>query len=107
MCLGGGGGYTPPPMKQAPAPQPGPASPNDMVNNQQIANANDRSSMEGNRNAMDPSGSSPKPASEAPKKDQLKLESGQRHDSMIALNPAYREAYQRGDLSGPAGGINN
>ena len=54
MCLGGGGGYTPPPMKQAPAPQPGPASPNDMVNNQQIQNANDRSSMEGNRNAMDP-----------------------------------------------------
>ncbi len=54
MCLGGGGGYTPPPMKQAPAPQPGPASPNDMVNNQQIQNANDRSDMEGNRNAMDP-----------------------------------------------------
>ena len=54
MCLGGGGGYTPPPMKQAPAPQPGPASPNDMVNNQQIENANDRSDMEGNRNAMDP-----------------------------------------------------
>ena len=54
MCLGGGGGYTTPPMKQAPAPQPGPASPNDMVNNQQIQNANDRASMEGNRNAMDP-----------------------------------------------------
>ena len=54
MCLGGGGGYTPPPMKQAPAPQPGPASPPDMVNNQQIDNANDRSDMEGNRNAMDP-----------------------------------------------------
>lgn len=105
MCLGGGGGYTPPPMKQAPAPQPGPASPNDMVNNQQITNANDRSSMEGNRNAMDPKkpSSAPVPA----KKDQLKLETGKRHDSMIALNPAYREAYQRGDLSGPAGGINN
>ena len=92
-------------MKQAPAPQPGPAAPNDMVNNQQIANANDRSSMEGNRNAMDPSGN--KPASAAPKKDQLKLLSGKQHDSAISLNPAYREAYQRGDLSGPAGGINN
>ena len=54
MCLGGGGGYTPPPMKQAPAPQPGPASPPDMVNNQQIQNANDRSDMEGNRNKYDP-----------------------------------------------------
>ena len=104
MCLGGGGGYTPPPMKQAPAPQPGPASPNDMVNNQQITNANDRSSMEGNRNAMDPSGN--KPSTEAPKKEQLKLLSGKRHTSSMALNPAYREAYQRGDLSGPEGGIN-
>ena len=104
MCLGGGGGYTPPPMKQAPAPQPGPASPNDMVNNQQIANANDRSSMEGNRNAMDPSGN--KPSAEAPKKDQLKLLSGKQHTSSMSLNPAYREAYQRGELSGPEGGIN-
>ena len=108
MCLGGGGGYTPPPMKQAPAPQPGPASPNDMVNNQQITNANDRSSMEGNRNAMDPN---PQPNDKSQsvyrQKEQLKLETGKRHDSMIKLNPAYREAYQRGDLSGPAGGINN
>ena len=47
------------------------------------------------------------PSAEAPKKDQLKLETGKRHDSMIKLNPAYREAYQRGDLSGPVGGINN
>lgn len=54
MCLGGGGGYTPPPMKQAPAPQPGPASPNDMVNNQVIENANPRDEMEANQNAMDP-----------------------------------------------------
>ena len=54
MCLGGGGGYTPPPMKQAPAPEPGPASPPDMVNNQVIDNANPRDNMEANRNAMDP-----------------------------------------------------
>ena len=54
MCLGGGGGYTPPPMKQAPAPEPGPASPPDMVNDQVIDNANPRDKMEANRNAMDP-----------------------------------------------------
>lgn len=74
MCLGGGGGYTPPPMKQAPAPQPGPASPNDMVNNQPIANANDRSDMEGNRNEYDPK---PKAGQNLPslkKKSELKVD---------------------------------
>ena len=74
MCLGGGGGYTPPPMKQAPAPQPGPASPNDMVNNQPIDNANDRSEMEGNRNEYDPR---PKAGQNLPtlkKKSELKVD---------------------------------
>ena len=63
MCLGGGGGYTPPPMKPAPAPQPGPASPPDMVNNQVIDNANPRDKMEANQNAM------------GPKKTKLKVQS--------------------------------
>ena len=38
----------------APAPEPGPASPPDMVNNQVIDNANPRDEMEANQNAMDP-----------------------------------------------------
>ena len=74
MCLGGGGGYTPPPKVMAPAPQPGPASPNDMVNNQQIQNANDRSEMEGNRNEYDPR---PKAGQNLPtmkKKSELKVD---------------------------------
>ena len=54
MCLGGGGGYQPPKQVMAPAPEPGPASPPDMVNNQVIDNANPRDNMEANRNAMDP-----------------------------------------------------
>ena len=54
MCLGGGGGYQPPKRVQAPAPEPGPASPPDMVNNQVIDNANPRDEMEGNQNSMDP-----------------------------------------------------
>jgi len=54
MCLGGGGGYQPPKRVQAPAPEPGPASPPDMVNNQVIDNANPRDEMEANQNAMDP-----------------------------------------------------
>jgi len=54
MCLGGGGGYQPPKQVMAPAPEPGPASPPDMVNNQVIDNANPRDKMEANRNAMDP-----------------------------------------------------
>ena len=54
MCLGGGGGYQPPKRVQAPAPEAGPASPPDMVNNQVIDNANPRDKMEANRNAMDP-----------------------------------------------------
>lgn len=90
MCLGGGGGYTPPPMKQAAAPEPGPASPNDMVNNQQIPNANDRSSMEGNRNAMDP------------KKDELKV--AQPSNSGQKARQMRRDGLQLGrDVSG---GIN-
>ena len=73
MCLGGGGGYTPPPKVMAPAPQPGPASPPDMVNNQQIQNANDRSEMEGNQNEYDPK---PKAGQKLPslqKKSELKV----------------------------------
>ena len=54
MCLGGGGGYQPPKQIMAPAPEPGPASPPDMVNNQVIDNANPRNEMEANQNAMDP-----------------------------------------------------
>ena len=54
MCLGGGGGYQPPKQVMAPAPEPGPASPPDMVNNQVIDNANPRDNMEANRNALDP-----------------------------------------------------
>ena len=54
MCLGGGGGYQPPKQVMAPAPEPGPASPPDMVNNQGIDNANPRDKMEANQNAMDP-----------------------------------------------------
>ena len=55
MCLGGGGGYHPPPIKKAPDPEPGPESPPDMVNNQVIPNANDRAGQEAARNEMDPS----------------------------------------------------
>ena len=54
MCLGGGGGYQPPKQVMAPAPEPGPASPPDMVNNQVIDNANPRDEIEANQNAMDP-----------------------------------------------------
>ena len=54
MCLGGGGGYNPPPIKKAPEAQPGPESPPDMVNNQVIPNANDRAGQEAARNEMDP-----------------------------------------------------
>ena len=108
MCLGGGGGYTPPPMKQAPAPQPGPTPPQDMVNNQAIPNANDRSAMEGNQNAMDPTTkpSSNTSTTSTANKKKLKLLTGQQHDSRMALSPAYREAFQKGELSGQGGGIN-
>lgn len=64
MCLGGGGGYTPPPVKKAPEAVEGGYAPPDMVNNQVIDNANPRDEMEANRNSMDP-----------PKKNKLKLQS--------------------------------
>ena len=54
MCLGGGGGYMPPPVKNAADPEPGPASPPDMVNNQIIPNANPRDQQEAARNEFDP-----------------------------------------------------
>jgi len=53
MCLGGGGGYTPAPIKK-PVYEAGPESPPDMVNDQVIDNANPRDEMEANQNAMDP-----------------------------------------------------
>lgn len=53
MCLGGGGGYTPAPIKK-PVYEAGPESPPDMVNDQVIDNANPRDKMEANRNSMDP-----------------------------------------------------
>ena len=64
MCLGGGGGYTPPVVKKAPDPEPGPASPPDMVNDQVIDNAHSRENQEYARNEMDP-----------PKKTKLKVQS--------------------------------
>ena len=54
MCLGGGGGYEPPRMIQKPPPEPRPASPPDMINNQIVDNANPRDQIEGNQNALDP-----------------------------------------------------
>ena len=63
MCLGGGGGYTPAPIKK-PVYEAGPESPPDMVNDQIINNANPRDNQEAARNEMDP-----------PKKDKLKAES--------------------------------
>ena len=54
MCLGGGSGYNPQPVKKAPDPEPGPESPPDMINNQVIPNANDRAGQEAARNEMDP-----------------------------------------------------
>ena len=53
MCLGGGGGYNPPPLKK-PVYEAGPASPPDMVNNQIIPNANPRDQQEAARNEFDP-----------------------------------------------------
>ena len=49
MCLGGGSAaptYRPPPPRVIEA---GPASPQDMVNNQAVENINDRSQQEANR----------------------------------------------------------
>jgi len=51
MCLGGGGGYMPPPVKKAPDPEPGPASPPD---NTIIPNANPRDQQEAARGEFDP-----------------------------------------------------
>ena len=54
MCLGGGGGgYTPAPIKK-PVYQAGPESPDDMVNNQVIENANPRDQQEAARNEFTP-----------------------------------------------------
>jgi len=54
MCLGGGG-YMPQPISKPSPPQlPGPASPDDTVNNQPVPNAQDRSKQEANRNKFDP-----------------------------------------------------
>ena len=50
MCLGGGGGgYEPPKVLPRVDPPPGPASPDDMVNNQVVPNANKRSEQQANR----------------------------------------------------------
>ena len=64
MCLGGGGGYQPPKRVQAPAPVAGPASPDDMVNNQVIENANPRDQQEAARNEFDPP-STPQPKTQS------------------------------------------
>ena len=53
MCLGGGGGYNPPPLKK-PVYEAGPESPPDMVNNKIIPNANPRDKQEAARNEFDP-----------------------------------------------------
>ena len=55
MCLGGGPtGYVPSAIKKAPDPEPGPASPDDSVNNQPVPNAKDRANQEAKRNEYDP-----------------------------------------------------
>jgi len=53
MCLGGGG-YEPPKRVPAPLQVAGGPPPDDMVNGQVIPNANDRSQMQNNQNALDP-----------------------------------------------------
>ena len=63
MCLGGGG-YQPPPMKQAAPAVAGRPAPDDMVKDQVIPNVNPRDEMEANQNEMDP-----------PKKAKLKVQS--------------------------------
>ena len=54
MCLGGGTGYVPSAVKKAVDPEPGPASPPDMVNNTTIPNANPRDQQASARNEFDP-----------------------------------------------------
>ena len=55
MCLGGGPtGYVPSAIKKAPDPEPGPASPDDMVNNTIIPNVNPRADQEEARSEFDP-----------------------------------------------------
>ena len=63
MCLGGGGGYTPTPLKK-PVYEAGPESPPDMVDGNIIPNANPREDQKAARNEMDP-----------PKKTKLKVQS--------------------------------
>ena len=64
MCLGGGGGYNPPPVQKGPEAVEGGYAPPDMVNNQVINNANPRDQQKAARNEMDP-----------PKKTKLKVQS--------------------------------
>ena len=54
MCLGGSGGYMPPPVKKAVDPEPGQPSGPDMVNDQIIPNANPRDQQEAARGEFDP-----------------------------------------------------
>ena len=53
MCLGGGGGYNPPPLKK-PVYEAGPESPPDMVNKTVIPNVNPRDKQEEARGEFDP-----------------------------------------------------
>tara|TARA_B100001996_G_scaffold186306_1_gene142503 strand:+ start:1253 stop:1456 length:204 start_codon:yes stop_codon:yes gene_type:complete len=50
MCLGGGA-PAPPQVVKRPDPEPGPASPQDMVNNQAVSNANSRADQQAARDA--------------------------------------------------------
>ena len=54
MCLGGGGMMQPPQRPAPPPKQPGPASPDDSVNNQPVPNAKDRANQEAKRTEYDP-----------------------------------------------------
>ena len=77
MCLGGGGGYQPPKQVMAPAPEPGPASPDDMVNNQVIDNVNPRDQQEAARGEFDP-----------PNRTQLKTQSSLALGGTVEPQPA-------------------
>jgi len=51
MCLGGGGAPAPPKVVRRPDPEPGPASPQDTLNNQPVQNANSRVDQQAARDA--------------------------------------------------------